>query len=124
MVKVFISGDIVNFDHPDGRVCHDDLSEIIQSADYAVCNFEAPVSGFGVPEAKSGSHLNQCSGTIEGLKKQGFDMLLLANNHIMDYGLDALKATIEKAKENGFDIIGVGLDAAEAYRPLIKELKT
>ncbi len=122
MVKIFVSGDVVNYSHSDGKICHDDLAEIIKSADFAICNFEAPVSGFGAPKPKAGPRHNQCPGTIEGLKKQGFDMLLLANNHIMDYGCDALEATLRIARENDFDTIGAGLNNMEAYKPLIKEL--
>ena len=48
-------------------------------------------------------------------------MLLLANNHIMDYGPDALEATLNIARENGFDTIGAGLNFTDAYKLLVKE---
>jgi len=121
LANIFASGDVVNYNHSDGIICHDDLTEIIKFADYAVCNFEAPVKGFGDPRPKAGPHHNQCPRTIEGLKKQGFDLLLLANNHIMDYGPDALEATLNIARENGFDTIGAGLNFTDAYKPLVKE---
>jgi len=123
MPRIFISGDVMNLEHSDGKFFHNDLVKIIQSADYAVCNFEAPISGHGNPEPKSGPNYHQCPETIEGLKKSGFCLLLLANNHIMDYGTTALKATLAYSKENELDTIGAGLNASQAYKPFIKTIK-
>jgi hypothetical protein len=119
---VFICGDIVNQTREDGLICSEEFSKVISSADYSVCNFEAPIEGFGKPEPKPGVHLNQKAATISGLKHQGFDLLLLANNHMLDYGKLALEETIKKAGENNLDTLGAGLNAQEAYRPLIKKI--
>ncbi len=60
---------------------------------------------------------------IEGLKYAGFDVLSLANNHMLDYGRDALEDTFKRLKEAGIDYVGAGLNEQEAYSPLIKEVK-
>lgn len=119
MIKVFICGDIVNYEKDDGLVCSDSLAKIISEADYSICNFEAPVEGVGEPIPKSGPHHYQRKSTLHGLKKQGFDLLCLANNHIMDFGSEGLVATIEEAKTKGLDVIGAGVNFDEAYKPLI-----
>ena len=116
----FVCGDIINKERTDGLVCSEGLSEIINSADYAVCNFEAPIKGYGKPEPKPGVHHCQIAETITGLKKQGFSLLLLANNHMFDFGKPALAATLRKAKDNNLDTLGAGLNSEEAYLPLIK----
>lgn len=122
MAKIFICGDIINYEHDDGLICSDPLAEIISSCDYSICNFEAPIEGYGKPIPKSGIHHFQRKGTISGLKKQGFDLLCLANNHIMDYGKDALLATIEEASKHNLETIGAGSNFDEAYQPLIKNI--
>jgi len=122
-VSLFICGDILNKGKTDGVVCSPDMEKLVSSADYSVCNFEAPVSGFGKEEETPGGHHNQRPETIKGLRKQGFNMLLLANNHMLDFGKPALKATLKMAEEEGLDTIGAGLDKYSAYKPLIKTLK-
>ncbi|MBS1212715.1 MAG: CapA family protein [Proteobacteria bacterium] len=94
----------------------------MSSADYSVCNFEAPITGYGEKQRKSGPHLSQPAETISGLKRQGFDLLLLANNHSMDFGADGLAATLEASKSAGMDALGAGQDSEAAYSPLIKDI--
>ncbi len=122
MAYLFLCGDIINFEHRDGAICTDEVAKLVASADYSVCNFEGPIEGYGIPQPKIGEHLFQKTGTVRGLKEQGFDLLLLANNHIMDYGPEGLAATIDCAKEAGLETIGAGLNAEAAYEPTIKEL--
>lgn len=122
MANIFACGDIVNYENESGHLCSNDLEKLIKSADYAVCNFEAPVSGFGRPIPKSGPNLSQSACTISGLKEQGFDLLLLANNHIYDYGPEGLSATLSAAHQEGLETVGAGIDFYSAYRPLIKKI--
>ncbi|WNF37357.1 CapA family protein [Bacillaceae bacterium IKA-2] len=122
MAKVFICGDIVNYENRDGLVCSKTLSKVISEADYSICNFEAPIDGFGEPQPKSGSHHFQRKSTIGGLKEQGFNLLCMANNHIMDFGSAGLTETIKEANSSGLETIGAGSDFDEAYKPLIKKI--
>jgi len=119
-VKFFVAGDVVNDQCLTGEVCAPALAQIVASADYSVCNFEAPISRAGKPQPKSGSHLCQRPETLTGLRRQGFDLVLLANNHIMDFGHQGLAATMQTAAEAGLDTVGAGLDFDAAYRPLVK----
>lgn len=122
MASIFICGDIVNYENEKGDICTPALAKIIADSDYAVCNFEAPVRGLGVPQTKSGTHHHQKIETLNGLKKQGFDLLLLANNHIMDFGKEGLSSTLDSAQKCGLDTIGAGLDFVSAYKPMVKEI--
>jgi len=119
-VILFVCGDVLNKERDDGLICSSELASVIRSADYAVCNFEAPIEGYGVPYNKLATHLSQIEATVKGLKKQGFGLLLLANNHIMDYGEGALTATLKKAAEYQLDTVGAGVDVEEAYKPIVK----
>ena len=95
-----------------------ELKSIITASDYAVCNFEAPVLGGGKSIEKSGPVLNQDRNSPELLKSLGFNVILLANNHIMDYGRKGCEETI-----NCFsDRICVGAGTAEeAYKVCVVE---
>lgn len=44
-------------------------------------------------------------------------MLLLANNHVTDYGENGLRGTIESIDKYGFDRIGAGFEYNDVYRP-------
>ena len=122
MTTLFVCGDVVNQGNDTGLICSEELAKIITDADYSICNFEAPIEGLGEAIPKSGGNLNQRKVTISGLRKQGFNLLCMANNHIMDYGREALDGTINEAKENDLDVVGVGNNFDEAYKPLIKEI--
>lgn len=122
MTSIFVCGDVLNYENETGEVCSPEMAKIIVASDYAVCNFEAPVTGFGVPQVKYGPHHYQRIETITGLKQQGFNLLLLANNHIMDFGEEGLSSTINVAQKAGLDFIGAGLDFQSAYRPLVKQI--
>lgn len=121
MVKIFACGDIVNYNNVNCSLLSSELEKIVKEADYSVFNFEAPIQGVGSPQIKSGPHHAQRPKTLEGLKKQGFDLALLANNHIFDYGYEALDATINLAHQCGLETIGAGLGKNESYAPIIKE---
>ncbi|MFS0674967.1 CapA family protein [Ornithinibacillus sp. 179-J 7C1 HS] len=123
MANVFVCGDIVNYGHSDGIILSEDLATIVKGSDYSICNFEAPVEGAGKPVPKSGGHHYQRVGTVKGLKEQGFDLLCLANNHMMDYGEEGLYVTINEAENVGIETIGAGMNVTEAYRPVIKQFQ-
>ncbi len=122
-VSLFICGDILNKEKTEGLVCSPEMEQLVSSADYSICNFEAPVSGFGKEQDTPGGHHNQRPETIPGLRIQGFNMLLLANNHMLDFGKPALEATLKLAEENGLDTIGAGSDEEFAYQPVVKLIK-
>jgi poly-gamma-glutamate synthesis protein (capsule biosynthesis protein) len=54
----------------------------------------------------------------------GFNVLNLANNHIMDFGPAALLDTVEVIKNTGIYGIGVGKNSKEARQPAILEIKS
>nr|WP_255245263.1 CapA family protein [Evansella sp. LMS18] len=115
-------GDIVNYNNHDGLVCSRAVEKRIKEADFAVCNFEAPIKNTGKPILKSGPHHSQQENTIKGLKAQGFDLFCLANNHIMDFGISGLAATINECNNQEVEHIGAGFNSKSAYKPLVKTI--
>lgn len=96
------------------------LADLIADADYNIVNMEAPAvpDGIGKPIQKSGPTLRQSPQSCSWLEANGFNIISLANNHMMDFGVSGLQAT-EKAFHTS-RTIGAG-NWKEAYEPLILE---
>lgn len=118
--NILIVGDIVNTTNKDSFI-DSKLKKIITDQDFSICNFEAPVHGKGLKFEKAGPNISQKTQTLEILKESGFNLLLLANNHMYDFGQKGLLKTILMAREHELDVIGAGSSFDEAYKPLIKE---
>ena len=111
MVKVIIGGDFRAKETL--NLCFsDELIELLKSSDIRVCNFEAPIEVDAPKALKAGPSIDQNVNSAQFLLENGFDVVLLANNHVMDYGEPGLMKT-----KNAFgSIVTVGAgDAKEAY---------
>jgi poly-gamma-glutamate synthesis protein (capsule biosynthesis protein) len=93
----------------------------LREANILFGNLEGPISDKGV---KVGSiySFRVDPESIEGLKFAGFDVLSLANNHIFDYGREAMEDTFLRLEKVGINYIGGGFNENEAYSPIIKEI--
>ncbi|MBO6030441.1 MAG: CapA family protein [Prevotella sp.] len=110
MTKLFVCGDIIH-NNTGFPFIGEKLSKLIQDADFSIGNLEGVElnnnSAFKTP--------SQSPGTIDYLQSIGFDMMLLANNHITDHGLSLFKETITKIKNNKLSYIGAGCSWEEVY---------
>jgi len=100
----------------------EDVSELINSADYSIFNLETSVSLRGSDTKPKGYGFRSDPSTLEGLKNAGIDMVSLANNHVMDYGRDALSDTLENVKKYGIEYIGAGENKDEASKINYQEI--
>jgi len=89
--------------------------------DLSLGNLELPLAEGGQAIVKCGPNLIGPPGAIEGVKIGGFDVLKMANNHVLDYGPGPLMDTIELVAENGMATVGAGGNLEEASRPLFIE---
>ena len=117
MARIFVCGDVMN---PLNSECFisNELVSVIKNSDYSVCNFE----GTSPFENHFSGDMIQHPTTLKTLMDSGFNLLLLANNHITDYKKEGLKSTISAIDSFGFDRIGAGFSYDEAYSPIIKEV--
>lgn len=60
---------------------------------------------------------------VKGLTYAGFDILSLANNHIMDYGATGLFDTIKALSESNIKFVGAGKNINDARKPVILQVK-
>jgi poly-gamma-glutamate synthesis protein (capsule biosynthesis protein) len=97
---------------------------IIQKADLAITNLESPLIDHGNPIIKTGPAIKAIPETIEALKFAGFNLLTLANNHIMDFGAAGLLNTLKLCSENNIDVVGAGMSYEEATRTFFKKIKS
>jgi poly-gamma-glutamate capsule biosynthesis protein CapA/YwtB (metallophosphatase superfamily) len=130
-IKILITGDYCPIGRTDKYLKEKKYNEllngfnkIIESVDYAIVNFECPVTKSKTKIEKTGPCLKtENLNSFEALKFAGFDLLTLANNHILDYSGEGVLDTIKYAKDKGFDVVGAGLNIKEASEPFIKEIK-
>ena len=95
-----------------------DIKDILDSADLRVINLEAPLTKGGTPIKKSGPNLKADPACVDFLKKGHFDIALLANNHIGDYGTKPVVETMDILKKNKIRFCGAGKNLEEARKPL------
>ncbi len=94
--------------------------ELVHAADIAFGNFEIPLSNRGYPREKLITFRADPE-VAPDVGKLGFDVLSLANNHILDYGYEALFDTIHLLRGQGIRLIGAGSNLAEASAPVVLE---
>src|SRR5688572_2010757 len=90
----------------------------LRSSDAIIANLEMPLSerGYKVPKY---SNLRSHPDVIRGVTGMGIHAVSLANNHMMDYGPDALADTVETVAAAGLAHSGAGPDLDSALRPAI-----
>jgi len=89
----------------------------IQSSDFVIANLETPLSTRGSPVPKF-RNLRSDPEVIQDVTALGVHAVTLANNHMMDYGPEALGDTLATCDGAGLSRCGAGLDLEEAFRPL------
>ncbi len=98
------------------------IKDYLTKADILFGNLEGPISESG---RKVGSiySFRFDPRTIEALVFAGFDVLSLANNHILDYQKSALEDTMEILNRNKIDYVGAGFNIEEVSSVKIREVK-
>lgn len=96
-------------------------AQYTESADIAFCNLESPLSGRGERVEKT-YMFNAPPEAVEGLFYAGFDVVSLANNHILDYGPVALGDTIRRLDEVRIQQIGI-CENDEPQVPVVVQTK-
>ncbi|MBI4639348.1 MAG: CapA family protein [Candidatus Tectomicrobia bacterium] len=102
------------------------LKPVFHRADIVFANLETPL----LKEGKKNSTKNpnypffkNDPSLAEALRSAGFTLLCLANNHILDYGLEGLRTTCEALNGQGIQFVGAGLTAEESCRPVSFSVK-
>jgi poly-gamma-glutamate synthesis protein (capsule biosynthesis protein) len=95
----------------------DPVAPVLRQADLAMVNLETAVTDGGDPVAGKNYHFRSPAAAFTALKVAGVDVVNMANNHALDYGPTGMADTFAAIKASGLPVLGIGHDAAEAYRP-------
>lgn len=126
-VKISFVGDVLlgstvnnlleqhGYDYP-----YQDVKSLLQAPDLTVANLETPITTRGTAEDKTFAYRSSPD-VLPAFKEAGFDLVSLANNHTMDYGVVGLLDTLDYLDEEGIHRVGAGRDVEEAYRPYVWE---
>jgi len=98
----------------------DEVRKLLE-ADIVFCNLECVLAKAEAPPEKNKILLHAKSESIELLKIAGFNVVSLANNHIMDFGQKSLMKTMELLKKNNIKYMGAGKNLCEARKPIYFE---
>lgn len=91
------------------------VAERLSSVDIAVANLEGPISSRGKNQGSIYSFRANPE-VIEGIQYAGFDLFSLANNHILDWGREALEDTMSILSSSGIYFSGAGKNYEEANK--------
>ena len=93
------------------------IEPVLSSADLAMVNLETAITVRGEPVAGKNFHFRSPAASFVALRAAGVDVVNMANNHALDYGPVGIQDTFDAIKSSKFPVIGIGHNAAEAYRP-------
>ncbi len=147
MIKLTAVGDIMMGDGVETLIKRNGVkfpfqhvSSILKNSDITFGNLEAPLTNetnkavsdytkiIDTPLVIDGKvfrnvYCKAMPSSVEGLVYAGFDIVSLANNHIMDYGAVGLFDTIKILSEHGIKYVGAGKNINDAREPVIIQAK-
>jgi len=95
------------------------LNSELAAASLVAVNLEAPVTHAGQKTPKSGPSLRADPRVMQRVRDLGIDTVFLANNHIMDFGVQGLENTLHICEQVGIRTLGAGSNLDRAREPLI-----
>jgi len=123
-MKILFTGDVnfgsSVFDEDATAYALKSLKKSFDECDYVIPNLECTLieKSKYIPIKKSGPNLADKPENISFLKGMNVYGVTLANNHIGDFGEDAVRATLALLRENNITSCGAGKDIQSAYSPI------
>lgn len=119
-ITLMVLGDvIINRDEPKSIFAH--VVDVLNTPDILFANCDQTYSDKHPPAPLN--PLGSDPDNIPALVYAGLDVVSLANNHTLDFGIPDLLDTIERVKKAGIKVVGVGKNISEARQPEIMERK-
>ena len=127
-MRIIIGGDLVSTQTNLNLFCEGDLDalvgigikKVLQAADCRIFNLETPLTDVLHPIPKCGPNLVAPLSAVNGIKAMNPTLISLANNHILDQGLEGLESTINVLDENDIEHVGVGDNLEKSSEPYIR----
>lgn len=99
------------------------LGSMFQNDDLTIGNLETPVTHGGTGAADKTYVYKSSPKALQAMSAAGFDAVNLANNHILDQGVEGLVDTLTYLNDYGIAHAGAGMNGTEAYEPAYFERK-
>lgn len=111
-MKIIIGGDFC----PESRaeklllnktdIFQPEYRDIWEKHDFRVLNLEGPITSSNSKIKKDGRHIKFHPDIINGINKMNVQVFSLANNHMMDFGIEGISDTIDTLNKNKIIHIG------------------
>ncbi len=101
------------------------LAPLLSDTGLVVANHEGPITGAdrratkGYNDGKKRRWYQARPESVQTLVESGVGVVSLANNHVLDFGLEGLADTIGSLDAAGISHCGAALDVRDAYRPAV-----
>jgi poly-gamma-glutamate synthesis protein (capsule biosynthesis protein) len=90
--------------------------------DLRIVNLETAVTASKDAWPGKGIHYRMHPANVPCLAAAGIDCCVLANNHVLDWGTQGLKETLDSLRRAGIATAGAGLDGADAAAPALLDV--
>lgn len=117
-INILFGGDVYSKIKPK---IDEKIIDLFNQVDYSVINLEAPIFSNASQfekRLKAGINLFQKEDIIKVFKQLGIRYLGGANNHIMDFGIEGIKSTIDILTKNNIFYSGFGTNLERIKSPL------
>ena len=92
---------------------------VLRQAELRFANLECVLADAGTPVPGKVFHFRSDLKNVACLSSAGIDAVSLANNHVLDFGVDALREMLPALAQHGIAGTGAGMDLAAARRPAV-----
>ncbi|TMR13719.1 CapA family protein [Nonomuraea turkmeniaca] len=96
------------------------IASVLRQADLSMVNLETAITTGGTPAPGKQFTFRAPVSAFTALKAAGVDVVSMANNHGMDYMESGLADSLAAIKRSRYPVVGIGRNAAEAYKPFRK----
>lgn len=122
-VDILMIGDICLKTMHRGELLAPEVRKLFGEHDMVTCDLGITLCNANAPEAmKIGPYEQPTTDSVQICRKIGIDMVRLAGNHIMDFGVEGMTHLQRKLKKEGITYIGVSeKEQDEAYKPYLYE---
>lgn len=100
-----------------------DVRPTLRACDFLLGNLEGAVADGGVLWSVKETQWKADAQQIMAPSSVGFDAMAMANNHVLDFGYDAMFETMALLDREGIAHTGAGHDFAQAHKPAVVERK-
>jgi poly-gamma-glutamate capsule biosynthesis protein CapA/YwtB (metallophosphatase superfamily) len=117
-VVIAAVGDVL-VDRPDPGTAFARVAGALAAADLRFGNCEGAYSATRERNTSSWAWVISEPRNFAGVAGAGFDVMSVANNHVMDAGYQGLADTLDLLRDAGIAAVGAGQDLGEARRPAL-----